>query len=138
MKKKIVACFLLLVLILFSVNAYGQYGGISVSYYWGDGWAGAKYCGTTKNLSIEEVHNDRWMDTYYGKDCSNPQSFSGKLSKRQNRLLWDALNQYDYAVGEIYSVTFTEENNPKHHFALTVQIEADGSCTWKGFTYDDL
>lgn len=138
MKKKIAACMVLLALAVLFAHAYGQYGGITVNYYWGDGWAGAKYCGTTKNLTIDEVYNDRWWDTYYDSDCSKPQSFSGKLSKRQSRLLWDALNQYDYAPGEIYSVGIREESAPYHHFALSVLIEADGGATWIGFTYDDI
>ena len=102
------------------------------------GFAGAKYCGTTKNLTIDEVYNDRWNSVYYENTLSNPQSFSGKLSKRQNSLLWYALSQYDYVAGEIYAVNFTFENNLRHHYALSVQIESDGSCAWKGFTYDVL
>ncbi len=138
MKKKITVCAVLLIVAVFFASAYGKYSGINCTYYWGYGWAGAKYCGTTKNLTIEEVHNDRWMYTYYAKGCSDPQSFSGKLSKRQSALLWYALGQYDYAPGEIYSVNFAEENATDHCFALSVQIEQDGSCTWKGFTYDEL
>ena len=40
--------------------------------------------------------------------------------------------------GWIHSVGFVEETNPSHYYGLTVQIEADGSCTWKGFTCDRL
>ncbi|MDE6706294.1 MAG: hypothetical protein K2J81_10395 [Treponemataceae bacterium] len=138
MKKRIVAYTALFVFAVLSTTAYGKYGGITTQYYWGLGWAGAKYCGTTKNLTIEEVHNDRLRNTYSDKTCGNVQSFSGKLSKRQSNLLWRALEQYDYATGEIYSVSFAEEGAPGHHFCLTVEIEADGSCTWIGFTYDIL
>ena len=136
MKKKFAMCAVLLAVAVFFANAYGQYSGMTVTYYWLYGWAGAKYCGTTKNLTIEEVHNDRWWGVYYNKSNSDPQSFSGKLSKRQSALLWYALGQYDYAPGEIYSVNFSEEDARAHCFALTVQIEQDGSCTWMGFTYD--
>lgn len=136
MKKRIITIFLFLIFSTFYISAYGKYGGVSLTYYWEDGWAGAKYCGTTKNLTLDEVHNDRWMSSYYDNGCSNLQSFSGKLSKKQSRLLWNALAQYDYVAGEIYSVGFAEETNPRHYYGLTVQIEADGSCTWKGFTYD--
>ena len=91
-----------------------------------------------KNLTIEEVHDNRWQYILKDPRCSSLQAFGGKLSKRQNALLWYALGQYDYAEGEIYSVGFAEEGAPRHHFALTVRIEADGSCTWQGFTYDVL
>ena len=138
MKKRIISILLILVFVTFYISAYGKYGGITNQYYWGYGWAGAKYCGTTKNLSIDEVHNDRWNSGYYDNSLSTPQSFSGKLSKRQSSLLWYALKQYDYLAGEIYAVNFTDENYLGHHYALSVQIEADGSCTWKGFTFDDL
>lgn len=120
---------------IFPIFAYGKYGGITLSYYYGDGWAGAKYCGTTKDLTIEEVDNDRWYAVYYDNTLSDPERFNGKLSKRQSRLLWDALYQYNYETGEIYSVSFVELENPFKHYALSVMIEADGSCSWRGFTY---
>ena len=138
MKKRSLLVTLFLWIIVSSVFAYGKYGGITTQYYWGYGWAGAKYCGTTKNLTIDEVHNDRWNSVYYENTLSDPQSFSGKLSKRQSSLLWYALSQYDYVAGEIYAVNFIDENYLGHHYALSVQIESDGSCTWKGFTYDEL
>ena len=68
---------------------------------------------------------------------SNLQPFSGKLSKRESKLVWCALSEYDYAAGEIYAVNYTLTGYSGHHYALTVQIESDGSITWKGFTYDD-
>ena len=91
MKKRIISILLILVFVTFYISAYGKYGGITNQYYWGYGWVGAKYCGTTKNLSIDEVHNDRWNSVYYDNSLSNPQSFSGKLLKRQSSLLWYAL-----------------------------------------------
>ena len=96
-----------------------------------------KYCGTTKNLTISEVHNDRWNDAYNDKNCSNLQPFSGKLSKKEIALISCALSEYDYAAGEIYAVNYTLDGNSGHHYALSVQINSDGSITWKGFTYDD-
>ena len=142
MKNRSLLVTLFLCIVVSSVFAYGQYGGIPNEYYseYSDGvagYAGAKYCGTTKNLTIDEVHNDRWNDAYNDKNCSNLQSFSGKLSKKERALLWCALNEYDYAAGEIYAVNYTLEGYSGHHYALTVQIESDGSITWKGFTYDD-
>lgn len=142
MRKKTVFCLFLFSFfcsfIAFTVNANGKYSDIFDQYYQGYGWAGAKYCGTTKNLTIEEVHNKRWNACCYDNSCSTPQSFSGKLSKRQSNLLWYALKQYDYVAGEIYAVNFAEENAPYRRYALSVQIESDGTCTWMGFTYDEL
>lgn len=140
MKKRSLLVTLFLCIIVSSVFAYGQYGGIPNEYYseYSDGvagYAGAKYCGTTKNLTIDEVHNDRWNDVYNDKKLSNLQPFSGKLSKRESKLVWCALSEYDYAAGEIYAVNYTLDSG--HHYALSVQINSDGSITWKGFTYDD-
>ena len=134
--KKRMLIFLMFLFAASQVFAVGKYGGITESSYWGIGWAGAKYCGTTKNLTIEEVHNDRWNNAVNGTIAFNIHLLSGKLSRRQSSLLWYALGQYDYEAGEIYAVSFAEEAAPNHHFALTVQIKADGSCTWLGFTYD--
>ena len=69
-------------------------------------------------------------------ELTAPIPLNGKLSKRQSDLLWKALEQYDYAAGEIYIVNFYEKDAPKHLFGLTVQINADGSCTWMGYTCD--
>ncbi len=59
MKKGIVAFTALFVFAVLSAIAYGKYRGITYSYYLGLGWTVATYCGTTKDLTIEEVHNDR-------------------------------------------------------------------------------
>ena len=131
MKKRIVLCAVLFAFAVFSATAY--------EYYPGLGGAEAIYVGTTKDTTLEKAHNDDMRnarDVANSGECSAPIPFNGKLSKRQSKLLWKALEQYDYAAGEIYYVTFTEEGAPKHLFALTVQIDADGSCTWMGCTYD--
>ena len=133
MKKKIVAYA---VLFAFAVlSAAGE-----MRYYSGDGWAAATYMGTTKNTTIEKVHNNGMRNFANANNglFSTPRPLNGKLSKRQSRLLWDALGQYNYAAGEIYAVVFNEEGTPGCQFCLTVQIKADGSCIWLGFTSDFL
>ena len=129
MKKRIALCAVLFAFAVFSAAA---------EYYLGLGEASADYVGTMKDITLEKVHNDAMR--YYANSgkCSAPIPLNGKLSKRQSKLLWKALEQYDYAAGEIYLVGFTEEGAPRHIFALTVQIDADGSCSWTGFTCDYL
>ena len=131
MKKRIIACTLLFVFAMLSATA---------EYYPGLGMADAWYFGTTKNTTIEKVYDSvvetaRLSIPRSNGRLSNPMPFSGKLSKRQSDLLWKALEQYDYAAGEIYSVLF-QENGTFKNFFLAVQIEARGSCTWMGiFSY---
>ena len=130
MKKRITLCAVLFAFAVFSAAA---------EYYPGLGYAWADYVGTTKDTTLEKVYNDAMRevrDLANSGECSAPIPFNGKLSKRQNKLLWKALEQYDYAAGEIYGVVFSEEDAPRHDFILTVQINADGSCTWRGFTCD--
>lgn len=128
MKKRITVCAALFVFTVLS--AMGD------EYYYGLGRAMAVYRGTTKDFTIEELYNIAIRNITNNSSFSTPQPLNGKLSKRQSSLLWKALAQYDYAAGEIYSVTFNEEGEPRHEFCLIVQIEADGSCTWMGFTCD--
>ena len=128
MKKRIALCAVLFAFAVFSAAA---------EYYPGLGHAGADYVGTTKDTTLEKVYNNAMRKIANSSKYSAPMPFNGKLSKRQSDLLWKALEQYDYAAGEIYLVGFTEKDTPKHHFGLAVQINADGSCTWMGFTSDD-
>lgn len=131
MKKRIALCAVLFAFAVFSATA---------EYYPGLGAAWADYVGTTKDTTLEKVHNtvmrNATRDAANSGRLSAPIPFDGKLSKRQSDLLWKALEQYDYAAGEIYGVIFFEEDAPRRNFCLTVQINADGSCTWMGFTYD--
>ena len=128
MKKRITLCAVLFAFAVFSAAA---------EYYPGLGHAGADYVGTTKDTTLEKVYNhDIMRNIANSGERSAPIPLNGKLSKRQSKLLWKALEQYDYAAGEIYYVTFSEEDAPRHVFALTVQIDADGSCTWRGYTCD--
>ena len=90
--------------------------------------------GTTKDTTLKKAHNDFMRNIANSSEFPAPIPFNGKLSKRQSKLLWKALEQYDYAAGEIYNVVFTEEDAPRHVFNLAVQIDAVGSCTWMGFT----
>ena len=143
MKKKITICALLLVIVAFSVSAYGKYMPRSVNHRCADGYYGAEYCGTTRELTIEKVDNDCFMyvmdaSSIASSPYSKPQRFGGKLSKRQSNLLWNALDLYDYSAGEIYTVNFSEGTQMSSIYQvynLTVKIEADGSCSWKGFSY---
>ena len=130
MKKRIALCAVLFAFAVFSAAA---------EYYPGLGAASADYVGTMKDTTLEKVHNTvmrNARDVANSGEISAPIPFNGKLSKRQSDLLWKGLEQYDYAAGEIYYVTFIEKDAPKHLFGLTVQINADGSCTWMGFTCD--
>ena len=128
MKKRIALCAVLFAFAVFSAAAN--------EYYPGLGGAGATYVGTMKGTTLEKAHNTIMRNMANNSKYSAPIPFNGKLSKRQSDLLWKALEQYDYAAGEIYYVRFVEESAPRRGFTLTVQINADGSCTWMGFTCD--
>lgn len=131
MNKRIAICAVLFAFAVFAAAAKPE-------YYQGLGVAEAGYLGTTKDTTIEKAYNNSMRNfDKLGVFLSTPIPFNGKLTRRQNDLLWKALGQYDYAAGEIYSVTFAELGALKHFFNLIVQINADGSCTWKGFTFDD-
>lgn len=103
-------------------------------YYWGDGRAWALYEGTTKVTTLDEVETRMWGLIGATPGIYNMREFSRKLSQRQSRLLWDALRQYNYAPGELYTVIFAEAYAPNLTYVLLVQIEADGSASWRGLT----
>lgn len=130
---------LLLFVAVFETSALGEYGVPSWDYYWGDGYAGARYCGTTKQISGYEVFSNRWQSGV-AENKNGLQRVSGKLSKRQSRLIGYALNQYDLQVGEIYSVGISEISNLNYYIGITCEITAvynDGSYSysWWGFSY---
>lgn len=140
--KKAFALVLVLIAVVFEVSALDEYGiprsSFRFYYDYGGGWAGAKYCGTTKNLTAQEVHNNRWQSSiarYNNGEISYPESFGGKLSKRQSALAWNALGQYDYEPGEIYSVGFYEGSDFNHYYGITCQINLDDTFSWNGFSY---
>lgn len=110
------------------------------------GASGAMFCGTTKNITIYEVNNNRWQ-TYANSNMKPKLMELEKLSKNQDSLVRNALNRFDLKVGEIYSVLFSEYNifllsnlDFLPLCAVTVEITAvnsDGSCgySWLGFYF---
>lgn len=96
-----------------------------------DGYCDAVYQGTTKDYTIDELYI--FYLNLFTKKGYTPYSL-GKLSKCQSRLLWSAINHYDYEAGDIYKVTFNPIDWPSAIFCLIVEINVDGSCTWKGFS----
>lgn len=137
--KKILTVFFLLFSMFLRVYALNEYSVPNVDYCYGDGFAGARYCGTTNEISGYEVFSNRWQSCITDK-CIGLQRFSGKLSKRQSRLISFALNQYDLQVGEIYSVGIYEISNLNYRIGITCEITAvnsDGSYSysWWGFSY---
>ena len=136
-------CFVLF-FILFNFLVFAQDYGIPnscFSYVYGYGKSGAVYDGNTKNLTLEEVHKNRW-ETSIKDNKIGLKSFSGKFSQRQITLVNNALNQYKLEAGDIYSVGFYESSDYYHYFGITVRIDevrSDGSYgySWMGFSYYD-
>ena len=131
MKKRIAICAALFAFAVFAAAAAPE-------YYQGLGVAEATYVCTTKDATIEKVYNYVMRGVADNGRFSTPTPFNGKLTKRQNDLLWAALGKYDYVAGEIYTVTLVELSAPNYAFDLVVQINADGGCTWRGFTFYGL
>ena len=79
---------------------------------------------------------DYWVDceSNYLKHLNKPYKIVQKLSKFENRLLWKALEQYDYKAGEVYGVVIQPTDYAI--IMLWVEIENDGSCSWYGWQYN--
>lgn len=113
--------------LFFCFTAFSSYAQFK---FYNDGVASVIFSGTTKDTTLKKVYEKMWNT--HSTQTSQSQ-FDGKLSKVQSRLLWQALSEYDYAPGEIYSVAMMEYDRPIHTtIILVVRIEKDGSCTWKG------
>ena len=54
--------------------------------------------------------------------CHGSESFAGKMSKRQEYLIFHALNQFRLEVGDIYPVGFYEIADVSHYYGITVEI----------------
>ncbi|MBQ3670531.1 MAG: hypothetical protein II921_03515 [Treponema sp.] len=120
MKKKI--CALFFVFMMLSASVYCQ--------YYAEGRAEAVYKGTTADRTLDELY-DETLQIARSTGCRL--STVSKLSKRANRLLWKALDQYDYAAGELYCVLIYEGAGAVALLNLCVCITADGGCDWEGF-----
>lgn len=100
-----------------------------------DGETTAVYVGTTKQTTLNQVYNNGINNLKNSIiPLTDPVPLNGKLTKQQSRLLWAGLNEYNYSAGEFYIVTFTPIDSPTQIYCFAVLIEADGSCTWKGFS----
>ena len=77
--------------------------------------------------------NDNNRDTYLEQQKEMFKAYFGyslpaeKLSKNQSDLLWGALNEWNYRVGEYYDVTIDEYDEG---MILLVKITAKGSANF--------
>ena len=118
MKKRI------LFLALFTFFVFFANAQITPKYYYGLGKAGA--------IPLLPLHS---IDFYYNRAWNTlnvRRSPCGSLSKIQSALLWKVLSEYNYRAGDMFQVQLIADDCNFIH-VLVVQIEADGSCTWKGF-----
>ena len=97
MKKAMILC-LLLVLVCGSMWAQqGKYYSDSRNSY--KGFAEATYLKTDTSISLDKVVKD-WL-----KEMKQYKLSPGKMTKEQEWLFWQALNEYNYKDGELYMIT---------------------------------
>ena len=100
-------------------------------FFYGSGWATAHYLGkktSTQNAYSNFKESCRFYDSkglVYGE--------IEKLTKEQSRLLWGALDKFDYKTGELYSVAICSEHMGRIRMMdIKVEITESGSCEWYG------
>ena len=115
MKKLIIFLILILIDVNFASAEYINWSGeVSEAFY------------------LSDV-NDNNRDTYIDQERKVYEAYFGyrlplgKLSKNHSSLLWGALNEWDYRVGEYYTVTIDER---EEGMSLLVKITAKGNVSF--------
>lgn len=94
------------------------------------GEAVAECIGTTRTDTL----NDLFLDSKNELKADGVSvSEIKKLSLEENFLLWSALKEYDYSIGEIYTVVMFPKNSNKT-FLIFVRIKGRRAIDWKGYS----
>lgn len=134
--KKSIFLILLLLAMLFEVSALGEYGIQEDCFNYYESESGGGYVGAMpwgSELTLDKVHNNRWQSALFsGK--KELKILEEHFSERQIFLISSALRDWCCEPGEIYSVGFFEESDTNHYYAITCQINSDGTFNWRGFS----
>lgn len=120
--RKIVSVFVVAMLITMCLPSFAQskyYKDYSTGY---NGYAGAIYVDRKRAAPLKDIHYDsiHWTDFEKGVPVD-------KLTNEEVWLLWQALGEYDYRVGEVYNIFVG--HRPKIIF-ITVEITGKDVCSY--------
>lgn len=119
---------------IFSASATCKYEVQKLTVKIGKDYAGAKYCGTNSEISIDEVYNTRLNDV---SKSFKTKKIEGDLSKRISNLIWETVYDSGYKVGDIYLVQVNSADSYNVEILnLVIEITSfNEQCKWIGFSY---
>lgn len=145
MKKIYIICFLYL---LFISNCFAQntelkyysdysqdFSGYSVAIYYGN------YLDAELNVADEEDFLDILDESFQSRLEENAQDVNliplSKLTKNNDWLFRQALNEWDYEEGEVYGVICTDSMFAKSGILLIVVIKGENDFLWRAFLMNE-
>lgn len=145
MKKIYIICFLQL---LFISNCFAQntelkyysdysqdFSGYSVAIYYGN------YLDAELNVADEEDFLDILDESFQSRLEENVQDVNliplSKLTKNNDWLFRQALNEWDYEEGEVYGVICTDSMFAKSEILLIVVIKGENDFLWRAFLMNE-
>lgn len=145
MKKIYIICFLHL---LFISNCFAQntelkyysdysqdFSGYSVAIYYGN------YLDAELNVADEEDFLDILDESFQSRLEENVQDVNliplSKLTKNNDWLFRQALNEWDYEEGEVYGVICTDSMFAKSEILLIVVIKGENDFLWRAFLMNE-
>lgn len=145
MKKIYIICFLYL---LFISNCFAQntelkyysdysqdFSGYSVAIYYGN------YLDAELNVADEEDFLDILDESFQSRLEENAQDVNliplSKLTKNNDWLFRQALNEWDYEEGEVYGVICTDSMFAKSEILLIVVIKGENDFLWRAFLMNE-
>ena len=133
MKKKI--CILFVFIFIFSIQVFAQ--NTDLKYYSDynndfSGYAVAVYYGNINELETPASEQE-FMDLIIEK-CSDKMTRILKLTKKNNWLYKQALNEWDYEKGEVYAVICAESKYAQEGILFFVIVKGKNDFLWTAYS----
>ncbi|MBR4825798.1 MAG: hypothetical protein IKZ86_13460 [Spirochaetaceae bacterium] len=97
------------------------------------------YLGTNKTVNIYDEYQKSYSNRSRNLEKGQVIGDIKKLTREDTSLLWKALNEYDYKMGEVYRVMIFFGRPAGRYvelgytYYLFVEIQKDNSCNWCGY-----
>ncbi|MBR5966623.1 MAG: hypothetical protein IK015_10960 [Treponema sp.] len=136
MKKRIVFLLLLAAGVVCNAQQMKFYSDYNNGY---QGWAGAVY-DSSKSSDYEPLCDfTRWHAEEFAKKYNTDCYKINKLTNEHSFLMWSALNEYNYKIGEVYGVIICTYYGGRYLYAhLCVNIVSSDRVKWVGYQYSSI
>lgn len=102
-----------------------------------NGWGYAAYLGTTKTCDPQKIadYMDQDMKQNGAAHGIKFLGYAQKLSKTEEWLVWQSLNEYNYSEGEVYNVVLQIDGEHRALGLVVVVTNGGNNFRWYGGWY---